>query len=59
MLRADEALAERSHVDTDPAVIFILFKPLMCWISKIPRKSLFTEHGDNENTKISIMMSAL
>ncbi len=42
-----------------PEVVFTLFNPLMYCMSKMSRTFLLTEHGDNENTSISIVMMAL
>jgi hypothetical protein len=40
-------------------VVFTLFKVPMYSISKIFSKSLFTLHGDNENTRSNRIVTAL
>ncbi len=54
-----EETIEVSQFNETPVVVLTLFKPLMYSISKRSRTSLFTEHGDNENTNMSIIMTAL
>ncbi|MEF9479390.1 hypothetical protein OWR28_18030 [Chryseobacterium sp. 1B4] len=48
-----------SQLKEKEEVVFTLFNPLINSISKISRTFLLTEHGDNENTNISIVTTAL
>jgi len=56
--RPEEADAA-SQLKERKEVVFTLFSPLINSMSKISRTFLLTEHGDNENTKISIVTTAL